>query len=282
MMSNFPDLLAERLSSTLKLNCLVTANSNDQFSDLLIRSAEIELQSPNGWEFGIEVIASKIFMEFRFDDSAKTLNSFYEARINEVSDAFWGSREALVFDGFSIQIFSGSTLIENPTEMHKDSRVGIKCSVKTNVSDSELIGNMNEFFSPVIRFVAFCLIPLLPDEDFQGEAIDDEGLPEGALTRVLVNKYERNPKNRSACLAYYGSRCFACNFDFGEIYGDFATNFIHVHHTTPVSQLGQNYIIDPIRDLVPLCPNCHAAVHLSNPPIDPLVLRELINDRDHN
>ncbi len=155
MMSNFPDLLAERLSSTLKLNCLVTANSNDQFSDLLIRSAEIELQSPNGWEFGIEVIASKIFMEFRFDDSAKTLNSFYEARINEVSDAFWGSREALVFDGFSIQIFSGSTLIENPTEMHKDSRVGIKCSVKTNVSDSELIGNMNEFFSPVIRFVAF-------------------------------------------------------------------------------------------------------------------------------
>ena len=30
-----------------------------------------------------------------------TVNSFYEARIKEVSDAFWGTRDALVFDGFS-------------------------------------------------------------------------------------------------------------------------------------------------------------------------------------
>ena len=280
MMSNFPELLTKRLNSTLKVQCVVSANSTDAFSDLVIRSAELELRSPNGWEIGIETIASKIFMEFGFDDSAKTLNNFYESRLKDVSDAFWGTREALALDGFEIQVFSGNNKIESPADLNLNSRVAIKCAFKTKLSDSELVINMNEFFVPVIRFTTFCLIPLLPDDDFLGEVIDDEGLPEGALTRVLVNKYERNPKNRNACLAYYGSRCFACNFDFGAVYGDFASNFIHVHHTTPVSKLGPGYIVNPIKDLVPLCPNCHAAVHLSNPPIDPLILKELIDKRE--
>jgi 5-methylcytosine-specific restriction protein A len=281
-MSNFPDLLMSRLNSSLRVQCTVRANSTDSFSDLAIRSAEDDLRPPNGWELGVETIASKIFMEFNFDDSAKNLNSFYESRLIEVADSFWSTFQALKDDGFVIQIFSGSDQIEGPRETNIDSRVSIKCSYKTNLNDSELVANINEFLKPVIRFTSFCLMPLLPDADFLDGTIDEEGLPEGALTKILVNKYERNPKNRNACLAYYGCMCFVCGFDFGEVYGDFASNFIHVHHTTPVSKLGENYIVDPIKDLVPLCPNCHAAVHLNNPPIDPLILRDLMHERGNN
>jgi 5-methylcytosine-specific restriction protein A len=279
-MSNLPELLEKRLNSSLRIHCSVQAKSADFFSELVVRSAEIELLPPNGWEIEVVTVASKIFMEFYFDDSARTLNNFYENRLNEVSEAFWATQKALLGDGFEIRIFSGASEVGGPNELESDARVSIKCSFKTDLTDIELISNASDFFAPVIRFTTFCLMPLLPDLDLQVEEVNQEGLPEGALTKVLVNKYERNPKNRNACLAFYGNKCVACGFDFGKMYGDFAANYIHVHHITPISTLGPDYVIDPIKDLVPLCPNCHAAVHLNNPPIDPRELKNIIEGRE--
>uniref|UniRef100_UPI0004A48CA4 HNH endonuclease n=1 Tax=Vibrio parahaemolyticus TaxID=670 RepID=UPI0004A48CA4 len=37
--------------------------------------------------------------------------------------------------------------------------------------------------------------------------------------------------------------------------------YIHIHHKVPVSQLGTSTLVDPEKDLVPLCANCHAMVH---------------------
>ncbi|WP_416366797.1 HNH endonuclease [Pseudomonas sp. UFMG81] len=34
----------------------------------------------------------------------------------------------------------------------------------------------------------------------------------------------------------------------------------HVHHIVPLSTIGAEYKLDPIKDLIPLCPNCHAVV----------------------
>tara|TARA_B110000046_G_scaffold33942_1_gene36527 strand:+ start:17432 stop:18268 length:837 start_codon:yes stop_codon:yes gene_type:complete len=94
----------------------------------------------------------------------------------------------------------------------------------------------------------------------------EEGLPEGALERVAVNRYERSALNRKLCLKHYGAECRVCEFNFNNIFGKLGEGFIHVHHITPVSQLGDNYIINPIKDLIPLCPNCHAMIHKKNPP----------------
>lgn len=278
-MNNLSEILGQRLNSSLQLQCVVRANSIDQFSDLIIRSSESDLMYPQGWQIGIETIASKIFMEFAFDDSARILNNFYENRLREVSELFWSTHDVMVSEGYEVQVFSGSREVQAIDDFRSDSKVTIKCSFKSNLSDAELVSNVTEFITPVMRFTSFCLIPLLPDSDVEEEINEEVGLPEGALSKVLVNKYERNPKNRNACLAYYGSKCVACDFDFGLMYGDFASNYIHVHHTTPISELGANYVINPIRDLVPLCPNCHAAVHLVSPPISPKALKEMINKR---
>ena len=79
-------------------------------------------------------------------------------------------------------------------------------------------------------------------------------LVEGAVCRVTVNAYERNPEAHQP-------RCYPCGFDFGAAYGPEFTGFIHVHHLRPLSEVGGEYAVDPVEDLRPVCPNCHAVIH---------------------
>jgi 5-methylcytosine-specific restriction enzyme A len=59
---------------------------------------------------------------------------------------------------------------------------------------------------------------------------DEPTFPEGALTQVEVNRYERDPRARNACLQHWGCRCAVCDFSFEEIYGSLGRDYIHVHH----------------------------------------------------
>lgn len=85
---------------------------------------------------------------------------------------------------------------------------------------------------------------------------------EGEKKQRFVTTYERDRKLRKQAIAIHGTSCKACGFDFGKTYGDFATGFIHVHHVVPVSEFGGLKKVDPATDLIPLCANCHAIVHL--------------------
>ncbi len=102
---------------------------------------------------------------------------------------------------------------------------------------------------------------------------------EGASTRVAVNKYERDRAARAACLQAHGTSCHICQIDLSEVYGDIAAGLIHVHHLTPLSATGREYQVDPVRDLIPICPNCHAVAHRRDPPLSPDELRELLRKR---
>lgn len=85
---------------------------------------------------------------------------------------------------------------------------------------------------------------------------------EGAVTQITVNAYERNPKARAACIAHWGCACQACGMTFEGRYGPQAAGYIHVHHLRPLAAVGAEYMLDPIQDLVPVCPNCHAVMHM--------------------
>jgi 5-methylcytosine-specific restriction protein A len=86
--------------------------------------------------------------------------------------------------------------------------------------------------------------------------------PEKAVSRVQVNRNERSPDARRICVAHHGESCAACGFSFETAYGEVGRGFIQVHHIVPASQIGGEYQLDPVADLVPLCPNCHAMAHL--------------------
>lgn len=102
---------------------------------------------------------------------------------------------------------------------------------------------------------------------------------EGGKTTVIVNGFERNPKARAACIAHYGYICASCNFDFSATYGELGKNFIHVHHINPIAASVEEYIIDPVNDLIPVCPNCHAMIHKANPCLSISELRIILKNK---
>jgi 5-methylcytosine-specific restriction protein A len=116
----------------------------------------------------------------------------------------------------------------------------------------------------------------LEQVDVEDDGSDVENAIEGRRTTHQISRYERSPANRMRCIAHHGSTCAACGLDFGSRYGDIGTGFIEVHHRTPVSTIGGPAAVDPITDLVPLCPNCHAMVHRRSPPYDPEEIRLLL------
>ncbi|WP_026549424.1 HNH endonuclease [Arthrobacter sp. Br18] len=101
--------------------------------------------------------------------------------------------------------------------------------------------------------------------------------PQAALTRVSMNRYERDPEARRICLAQHGFSCAVCRFDFEAAYGPIGRGFISIHHLVPASQLSSGYELDPIQDLLPLCPNCHAMAHRRGVALTPAELRRMMS-----
>lgn len=98
------------------------------------------------------------------------------------------------------------------------------------------------------------------------EEIDNpEKYTEGATKQISVNVYERNPVARKKCIEHYGTSCFICDFNFEKSYGKMGKDFIHVHHLKELNTIGEKYEVDPIADLRPVCPNCHAMLHKRKP-----------------
>ncbi len=102
---------------------------------------------------------------------------------------------------------------------------------------------------------------------FPDEVNETTVFREGAVCKVSVNAYERSPQARQRCIAHYGTSCFVCGFNFGQVFGELGKGFIHVHHLCSISEIAKEYEVDPIKDLRPVCPNCHAMIHRRSPPL---------------
>lgn len=122
---------------------------------------------------------------------------------------------------------------------------------------------------------SYLLALALAIEDVRaGEAVRFPDLPspdeliagtyrEGSTRTVIINQFERSPEARVACIKAHGAVCSICSFDFGKVYGPEAGGLVHVHHLHPIALRSGEYEVDPIRDLRPVCPNCHAVIHLN-------------------
>lgn len=106
-----------------------------------------------------------------------------------------------------------------------------------------------------------------------------EVFKEGASKTITVNQYERSAVARSKCLDHHGYKCAVCSFDFEKTYGEIGKNYIHVHHIIPISEIGKEYELNPVTDLIPVCPNCHAMIHITRPALSINQLRQAIENR---
>jgi 5-methylcytosine-specific restriction protein A len=107
------------------------------------------------------------------------------------------------------------------------------------------------------------------------EKLDESIFREGSKITIEINKYERNIKAKQKCLKHFGRVCAVCNFKDNEIFGT-EISIIEVHHKTPISNYSEEYEINAIEDLIPLCPNCHRAVHSKIPAYSIDELRKII------
>ncbi len=119
----------------------------------------------------------------------------------------------------------------------------------------------------------------IPSSLFPDEVDSAENYREGSVRRVTVNAYERNDAARQRCIDHYKPTCFICGFDFGNTYGLIVDGLIHVHHLRPLSEIAEEYTIDPVADLRPVCPNCHAVLHSRKPAYTVLEVMDFIRIR---
>lgn len=110
---------------------------------------------------------------------------------------------------------------------------------------------------------------LLNNEVDSEQIFSSETYIEGALTQKMVKEYERNIKARKKCLEFHGYTCKVCGENLEDKYGGLGKDFIHVHHIIPLNAIKEEYVLDPLTDLIPVCPNCHAIIHRKNPPYTP-------------
>lgn len=130
-------------------------------------------------------------------------------------------------------------------------------------------GNIKYFNSKLIRHTTKGISKLnghsSSKDDYQWDEIPNpETVYEGAKKEIFVNSYERSREARDKCIAARGCKCSVCGMDFEKMYGELGHGFIHVHHLVPISTIGKEYELDPVKDLVPVCPNCHAMLHRNN------------------
>lgn len=81
---------------------------------------------------------------------------------------------------------------------------------------------------------------------------------EGETIDRQVTVYKRDARLRKECLEKNGHVCSICGFDPATKYGKGFENIIEVHHVHPVACGTRETTLD---DLIPVCPNCHRALH---------------------
>jgi 5-methylcytosine-specific restriction protein A len=273
--------LAEKLQTRFGLGISGSVEEIDGGRFSVLRP--IDLEYPNG--FGIVLARTPRLIEasFKADTFTRGLLRHMAESDEEARTAFTTLAHQAIKDGFRLTISINGNHVVSLNELpHGDwDKLELDCDKRMSVSKPSL----DQYQNIALETASVCLgliLVLLPVEEV-AETIQgfDIGLPEGAQVQIIANKYERSPANRAACISHYGALCQVCSFHFGSFYGPIGQDFIEVHHKVPVSLMGGQYRVDPVKDLVPVCGNCHAMMHRKNPPFSVDELKALLsNPRD--
>ena len=153
--------------------------------------------------------------------------------------------------------------------------IGARQVTTRQLNPEDFRGGLGTRCFRILEINRFEIISKANTEPFPDEVPHDGLYVEGAIVSVQVNRFERDSDARRRCIEHYGARCSVCEFDFATAYGEIGRGFIHVHHVVPLSSIGHEYVIDPIGDLRPVCPNCHAMLHKRTPPYSLDELRDV-------
>ena len=151
-----------------------------------------------------------------------------------------------------------------------------KVDVTRKVSDQHNSVDILETIQLIMVPLIASMAELIGYESDAALAKEGQTGVEGNIVLSLSERRERNPRNRLLCLTIHGDQCSVCGFTTIDAYGSKLTSILEVHHIEPLSEIEQPKAYDPKRDLIPLCPNCHRAIHKRKPALTPEELREMM------
>lgn len=164
---------------------------------------------------------------------------------------------------------SGISCIYDVTDITLCKEVRAKMQTDPEFKAANRASGDNRLSQALKQYIGFLESPYYPrqKESFKQSKPVAKPLPkeaeltEGAKKHMEQERSQRNPKLRQVCIAHYGFVCQVCGFDFEKAYGEIGKDFIEVHHLNPISNYSDEHGVDPIKDLVPLCSNCHSMIH---------------------
>ena len=205
--------------------------------------------------------------------AADTIRQMQQASAEEVQLA--RALVASLATGANLKIGNGQTSDDWLIDDGSFTIIAEKRNIESRFEDDSVAETCRELVIPVLAAMAE-LYGYDPIEEIPSP--DQEVLTEGAIKLTVIRRRERNPRNRLLCLRVHGAVCNICSLDPRELYCD-AGSIIEVHHLQPLSLAGEPRPYDPATDLIPLCPNCHRAVHTRRPvPWTPAELRDVMRN----
>lgn len=217
----------------------ILTNTDELYKIHRNRKNEIDfIQYPLTKDYSIhyEITSNKVYLDFEYETKYLNKKATEFIKISDDDKHFKLSRKRHK-RWLRIEFKNDEGLIDFSTE---------KASIK---SIKKYIKQFKNSFESKIVFI------------YDADELLQKKYTEGTMLVSLHSRYERNQEARKKCLEEKGYRCAVCDLNFEEKYGDLGKNFIHVHHIKPLSTIKEEYEIDPIRDLIPVCPNCHAMLH---------------------
>lgn len=237
------------------------------------------LPSPNGFIIRLTTSDSRVITTLELDDFAGELIRFMVMNLPQTSGLWKEVISRQIANGSKVGVEINGEFLVHPESLPKMNWDSFYISWMAQLPQSQSNQVPNRFAAISrallqVNDLVGCILPF--DEDAISDELVVEEALEGGKSRVTHNKYERSRANRTACIALFGTVCGVCGFDFEERYGEIGAEFIEVHHITPVSQMGGEYSVSPVTDLIPLCSNCHSMAHTKLPPWTPSELQSKI------
>lgn len=252
------DSALQRVADSLGISLVREFMPSGHEYELKVRLADIP--APHGFNVKIQDSYLNWKISLHFDPFSAPLLDAMQQRFDERLEGLRSYIELATAKNNSCTL-----LINKESEWERVN--GTWSEIDFEISKS-YFSETNEFASLESSMLDFmCVILFLIVEDTEWSSEDFQGKDEGAAYSLISQKYERSRYNRAICLKYYGFKCRGCGDALEEKYGPIGQGVIHVHHIVPVSLMGGSYKLNPIKDLIPLCPNCHNIVHRQSPPL---------------
>ena len=262
-----------QISRALRLPVVVTRAAGAAEFSVRIRGFD----RPHGFRVDARDMLSWVTAGFEPDN----LSADLLAEIAASTDLQWHQARALsdAYHGVGIRV----ELLRNgePVESTDENLApfdGLTLSAKMLKTDPHFDASSIGSVAEAVLATIVCLLQL-DDQESPGQTALANFQEEGREFETTSRRYERSRSNRAAAIAVHGSQCMVCGFDFDATYGPIADGYVEVHHLVPVSTMESVRVVNPYKDLVPLCANCHRMAHRRWPPFTPSELTANLRTR---